>query len=69
MSDPLFYIWHYLKLLTIDACLGIYQLTDLVFLPEELLFLLLASTVALATLLLVGRTLAELREDEHTDSR
>ena len=61
------YLWHWCKLLTIDACMGIYQLTGHVFLPEELLLLLLGVAVVLAILQTVGRTLAGHRAGEHTD--
>lgn len=69
MMDLIFYIWHWLKLLAIDACMGIYQLTGHVFLPEELLLLLLSVAVVLAILTIVGQTLAELQEDERTGSK
>lgn len=65
--EPIYYLWHWCKLLTIDACLGIHRLTGRVFLPEELLALLLGVAGVLATLQIVGQTLAELRADEHTD--
>lgn len=65
--ELIYYLWHWCKLLTIDACLGIYQLTGHVFLPEELLLLLLSVAVVLAVLLIVGQTLVELRADEHND--
>ena len=67
MIDTLFYLLHWVKLQALDACLGIYNITGVVFLPEELLLLLLGVAVVLAILQTVGRTLAGHRAGEHTD--
>lgn len=60
------YIWHWINLQALDACLGLYRLTGKVFLPEELVLLLLSVAAVLGALQLVLVSWAERREAGRT---
>lgn len=61
------YIYHWFHLQAVDFCLWIYQVTGHVFLPEELLGLLLVSSVSLGALMLALQSWTERREAGRTD--
>ena len=65
--EAIYYLWHWFKLQAIDACLGIHRLTGRVFLPEELLLLLLVATVTLAVFAAVALSLVGYLRGERTD--
>ena len=58
-----YYLWHWANLQALDACLGLYRITGKVFLPEEVLLLLLSVAVVLGTLQLALVTWLEHRAD------